>query len=473
MHLLPSSSLQRLVPLSVRLALLAGLVLQTQTTMGGTPERVLYIRADFEDKSMGISDALWHSRFTNLDSYAEDFWVHNTYGEISSFDSAITEIFTLPPALTPDSPYESGGDVYAIRSAMRGAASAAGWSLGNYDQVILSFPGLPQFPAGALGTPGTVWMPGSNPFDGGYVHEFGHALGVGHAHHLEGVSEVYPGEVRGGRDGLWMMGSEGGVNLNFDGRRAPVNLPMRYRIGAVDEQLINRTEQTDVYRIYDFARADVSDDIAMGRSLATVFDHDGREFWISYAPDLAELWKNFNGAGWTDGIVVSDLRGDITHSLDFTPGSQGGTGNEADYVDSRDGALRVGQSYTFPDSVITLSPLAIGESEDGVRWIDVYLNLGGGDFNGDTEIDLDDYHTLVQNLHADLSSYSPAEAYRRGDITGDNLVDYQDLVGFQSAYLAAGGSAADLAVSAVPEPDCVIFVLQGLLVGCLLLNRRR
>lgn len=439
------------------------------------PERVLYIRADFEDKPIGISDALWQSRVETLDNYAEDFWVYNTYGKISSFDSGITEAFTLGPALTEDSPFDAGADIYAIRSAMVSAASNAGWNVGSYDQVILLFPGVPQFPAGALGTPGTVWLPGNNPFDGGYVHEFGHALSLGHAHHWEGGDVVYPGEVRGGRDGLWMMGSEGGVNQNFDGRRAPINLPMRYKIGVVDEQLVNRPEESGIYRIHDFARGDISGDVSLGRSLATVFDHDGREFWVSFAPDLAELWEGYNADGWMNGIVVSDLIGDITHSLDFTPGSQGGTGNEEDYVDSRDGALVVGHSYTFPNSEITLAPLRTGISVDGVRWIDLELKfsdddfIADGDFNGDTFVNATDYQILLQNLHTDVSALEESEAFELGDITLDLEINYQDVVGFITAYetLHGNGSSASLSFSGVPEPstEYYLFVLLAGLVA--------
>lgn len=433
------------------------------------PERVLYIRADFSDKPIGISESLWHARVTSLDDYAEDFWVHNTYGEISEFQSSITDVFTLGPALTEDSPFDSGANINAINSAMRNAAQNAGWSVNSFDQVILLFPGIPGFPAGALGTPGTVWLPGNNPFNGGYVHEFGHALGLGHAHHWEGDGLVYPGEFRGGRDGLWMMGSDGNVNLSFDGgRRAPINLPMRHRIGALDEQLVNRPEESGVFRIHEFTRADISGDVALGRSLATVFNHDGNEFWISFAPDLSELWQGFNASGWSNGIVVSDLSGAVTHSLDFTPGSQGGTGNEADYVDSRDGALVVGQSYTFPNSDITLAPLQTGVSSDGVRWIDVQLALDGqfvpglpGDFNGDLQVDLNDFATLAANLFTNLEDLPASETYLLGDITGDFQINYEDFRAFESAYddFQGVGAFAALNFDNVPEPKTATLLM--------------
>lgn len=352
-----------------------------------TPERVLYIRSDFADKPFGVSDELWLERINAIDAEASAFWAHNTYGVKDGFASSFTDVYTLPEALTAGSPFAAGANIGAISSAMRSAAAGDGWDLSQFDQVVLSFSGLPAFPGGALGTPGTVWMPGSNPFAGGFTHEMGHAFGLGHAHHWEGDGVVYPGEFRGGRDGLFMMGSEGGVILR-NGLRAPINLPMRYRLGVVPDALVDSAPRPGVHRIHDFDRSDITNDDAYGRSLAKLFNHDGKQFWISFAPGLAEHWSHFGGEVFANGIVVSDLDNAITHSLDFTPGSQGGTGNQEDFVDSRDGALVVGQSYTFPNSSMRLAPLATGTSADGTKWIDVQIT-SASDFGDVLKLTLD------------------------------------------------------------------------------------
>jgi len=261
---------------------------------------------------------------------------------------------------------------------MRKAAAEAGYDLDRFDQVVLSYPMMPKFGAGAYGSPGTIWMPGKEPWAAGFTHEFGHALGIGHASAFEGGKTAYPGEHREGRDGLFMMGSDNDVNLEFSGRRAPVNLPMRYKMGFLDERLVQRlaADQLEVpttYRISAFDREALSKDVEHGRSLAVVFESGGKEFWVSFAPTLAEYWSEFNGEGWARGVMVHELDDAVTRIIDFTPGSQGGSGNEADYVDTRDGSLQVRKEFAFPDSNIGIGVLRTGGSKDGVRWIDVKI----------------------------------------------------------------------------------------------------
>lgn len=365
-----------------------------QVSSGAAPMDVLYIRAQFEDVPMTIAgvpnssvNRRWVENLRAMDSLAEDFWSYNSYGQISEFQSGITEVYTLPDSTS--SQFQSGANVFGISHAMREMARESGWEVERYDQIVLSFPGLPAFPAGALGTPGTIWMPGGDPFKPGFVHEFGHALGVGHASAIEGDGVVLPGDHREGRDGLVMMGSE-------DGRLAPINLPMRHVMGFVDPRLVRRATQAGVFRIHSFDRESIVGDEELERLLGVRVSHQSRDYWLSFAPGLADIWADFNGEGWASGVVVQQLSGDITRILDFTPGSQGGNGNEEDYVDTRDGALVVGDAFTFPNSELTLKPLQTGTSDDGVKWIDVRIAFSGtdfldGDYNDDGVISLADY----------------------------------------------------------------------------------
>lgn len=450
------------------------------------PERVLYIRAEFSDSPFAINDNTWLQRIQTIDTVAEDYWTFNSYGDISQFQSSITNPVTIGATSSFQFTNNSGQtqvDVFAIRSAMRNAAANDGWDLNQFDQVVLSFPSIVGFPAGALGTPGTVWIPGSNPNADGLTHEFGHAFGVGHANTFEGGPETYPGVHREGRDGLFMMGSENGVAA-VAGRppRAPINLPMRHVMGFVDSGLIEDVSSDRTVRVSAFDREDISGDAAANRTLGATFQFDDREWWISYAPSLADRWASFNGSGWSDGVVVQELSGAITRSLDFTPASQGGSGNEADYVDTRDGALRVGQSFTFPNSSLNLSPLQTGVTE-GVPWIDVRLSFSfsdlEGDFDDSGELDLNDYLLLISNLHTDVSNLTIPQSFARGDITGDLQINYDDIVGFRQVWdQAFGQGALATALSeSVPEPSsaCLTF-LCGLAIATsriLAASRRR
>lgn len=347
----------------------------------GAPDRVLYIRARFDDVAPYTTrESQWFNDLAAADAEASSFWDHNTYGLVDGFDSSITEVFNLGAS----SRYDNNGStrIGLLATDMRNAAASAGWNLADVDTFVYSFPDPADIGAGALGSPGNIWMP-AFPFAGGLTHEYGHALALGHANLYEGGSEVYPGVHREGRDGLYMLGSEGGVQ-RVDGLRAPINLPMRDKIGAVPDGLIDYgvapsllgQTVTETHRVYDFNRTDISGDLAAGRKLGVTFEYDRKQWYVSFAPSLAQHWSAQNGSGWANGIAVHELQGDITRGLDFTPGSQGGSGNEEDYVDSRDGALVVGSSYSFPTSGgvdVTLAPLATGFDGDGVKWIDVQI----------------------------------------------------------------------------------------------------
>ena len=50
------------------------------------------------------------------------------------------------------------------------------------------------------------------------------------------------------------------------------------------------------------------------------------------------------------------------------------------------------------------------------------------------------------NQHTNLSSKSLAEAYRLGDLNGDHLNNHADFVAFKTAYDAANGAGAFVAM---------------------------
>lgn len=448
------------MPARILFALLLQTAIQAAVLSGlgprllAAPQDILYIRAEFLDKSIGggangadISDATWLSRLATMNDYAEEYWVYNSYQQISEFDPDYTDVYTLDPIGA-----FSNNVASSIRSAMRNAAASGGWNLSDYDQVVYSFPSVPNLGGGALGSPGNIWMPSANPWPPGFTHEFGHALGVGHASSFEGLNgAVYPGEHREGRDGLWMMGSESSV-ASIAGRpeRAPINLPMRYKMGFVDEALVKRLPEnaSEVVRIHAFDRPSLAGDIEADRSLAAVFEHDGREWWVSFAPTLAQRWVAFNGDVWADGVIVHELTGDITRVLDLTPGSQGGVGNTEDYIDTRDGALRVGQSFTFPDSSLQLAPLDSGVSPDGVPWIDFAIDQINptGDYNNDGIVNAADY-TVWRDSNGEVGADLPADGSGNGRV---NLVDY-------NLWRQNYGVGRLLASIAVPEPIAAVY----------------
>ncbi|WP_425398840.1 dockerin type I domain-containing protein [Aeoliella sp.] len=91
-----------------------------------------------------------------------------------------------------------------------------------------------------------------------------------------------------------------------------------------------------------------------------------------------------------------------------------------------------------------------------------------GDINTDGVINALDWMQLRSNQHVDLSAFSPAEAYRRGDLTGDGKNTYADFNEFKQLYDAANGAGAFAAMLsspvAVPEPSTVLLVLGSALL---------
>ncbi len=338
-------------------------------------QRILWVRAEFPDTAMGLTEAVWRARLDILSSRMAGYWNLHSY-RTQAFTIAYTPILQMPqPALTPDSPYL---DVGVLRAQMRQKATDAGLVLSDFDHLILSYPSIPSNSSfGALGTPGTIWLPGTAPFDGGLIHEFGHALGVGHAHSIEALGVPFPGQRREGRDGLVMMGSDNeALGLDRVGDYSTINLPMRWRMGFFPNTYLASPTTSGTYRIYEHELPTLPSNSTLPLGLRIRVGSD--DFWLTYNPQMAVRWGNYNGAGWAQGLIVHRLIGDITDLLDFTPGSQGGTGDEADYVDTRDGALTVGRSYTFPSTSpaggVILRPTATGTAE-GLRYIELALTI--------------------------------------------------------------------------------------------------
>ena len=100
-----------------------------------------------------------------------------------------------------------------------------------------------------------------------------------------------------------------------------------------------------------------------------------------------------------------------------------------------------------------------------LRGVVAYTGNGGqplalGDVNASGSITSADWVIVRTNQHTNLSSKSLAEAYRLGDLTGDHLNDFDDFAAFKTAYDAANGAGAFVAmVAAVPEPSSTLLVL--------------
>ncbi|WP_146563717.1 hypothetical protein [Posidoniimonas corsicana] len=88
-----------------------------------------------------------------------------------------------------------------------------------------------------------------------------------------------------------------------------------------------------------------------------------------------------------------------------------------------------------------------------------------GDYNADGNIDVDDYGLMLGNLNRTFSDISRAEAHGMGDITGDLVTNFSDLVAFRDVYDTANGAGSFALISSgvVPEPGC--FALLSMLAA--------
>jgi hypothetical protein len=102
--------------------------------------------------------------------------------------------------------------------------------------------------------------------------------------------------------------------------------------------------------------------------------------------------------------------------------------------------------------------------------------IANGDFDGNGSLNLADYLTLRDHMHTDLAplALTRIEAYKLGDLTGDNRVNYADFAAFRASYIAVNGpnGLAEL-MAAVPEPASAALAGVGLLAAVRGRRRRR
>ena len=100
--------------------------------------------------------------------------------------------------------------------------------------------------------------------------------------------------------------------------------------------------------------------------------------------------------------------------------------------------------------------------------------LAIGDFNGDGELDAQDWPIVRDNYNSSHTGLSVAQSYHQGDMNGDALTNLNDLLLFKSAFDAANGVGAFAAmVAAVPEPGSIaLLTFGGVLLSFRGLRRR-
>jgi hypothetical protein len=143
--------------------------------------------------------------------------------------------------------------------------------------------------------------------------------------------------------------------------------------------------------------------------------------------------------------------------------------SEADLASGNGGALGHTQSINLgnagawirnPNEDLVFQYISSGTVVTGLVTFEDAAPFGAGDFNTDGLINAADWAILRTNQHADLSGDSLAEAYRRGDLTGDRKNNHADFAAFKAIFETANGAAAFQALFApVPEPSTIVLLL--------------
>lgn len=86
------------------------------------------------------------------------------------------------------------------------------------------------------------------------------------------------------------------------------------------------------------------------------------------------------------------------------------------------------------------------------------LNIfSAGDLTGDGAVDVADYRIVLRGLNQSFEGMTPDDSAEFGDLNGDLVTDFADLVLFRSLYDAANGTGSFAALSLrVPEPSALV-----------------
>lgn len=357
----------------------AALTSPTSWTLGA--KRVLWVRVDYsDDPGSPCTDA----EIAAASAGTSEFYATTSHGRTTMTHTTLPALLRLArtkaffTGLSGDPLGPIGDDAKAAAKAYDAANGNTGtYDPDRYDRWIIAFRKIVTLTGGAWGVLGgaPTWLSvtdaGSSVISRAVGHELGHNQSLAHAHSWvpSTPSPIGPGTFVEYGDPFDRMGSSD-LNLVF-------NVAQKAKIGFLDAAEVTTVATAGTYRLTRHDHKDATGVRAL-RVGASNVDYD---FWIEHrrigptAATAGQLDRLQNGVllHWGAPKLPSlvPANDDGSYLLDMTPGSVAGM---------NDAPLRIGETFTDPDSGITVKPLTVGGVAPN-EYIDVQISLGAIDGN--------------------------------------------------------------------------------------------
>lgn len=370
---------------------------------GGDPEastwtegqkKLILIRVDFPDLvGVNLSDSGAVTLINNLNN----FYTEMSYGRASFASNGLGSDFTPVFRMSQPAAYYGTNNFYnQLRNEARNAATAAGYTLTNYNLDMICFGSVPGFGWSGLGYVGSAgtWL--RNSFGTGVAaHELGHNYGLNHANfwNTGGASVTGPGSSTEYGDSFDTMGSASAGNNHFNAR-------YKSYLNWLTTNEVVTAVTNGTYRIVCHDNAN-----ATGIRGLKIVKNNSTNYWVEFRQKFTGNKWLMNGAGlrWAQsGSQKSQL-------LDTTPGSTDG---------KNDSAIVIGR--TFSDTVSGIHITPIGKGGTSPESLDVVVNLGLFPSNQPPTLSI-----TASATNVDTNAGVTFDAFG-SDVDGDTLAYYWD-----------------------------------------------